>query len=403
MHEKCSPPVETHNRPRLEVADIFRAHGAAYRELHVLTGHQSKVMRAIERCRTEALGGHMDLCEQCGYASPAYNSCRDRHCPKCQSLSQARWVEERKRRLLPTSYFHVVFTLPAELRALAFRNQRQFYALLFAAASETLLELGRDEKRLGGQIGVTAVLHTWKRDLRFHPHLHCIVTGGGLAADGCRWIRARGGDRYLFPVKVLSRLFRGKFLDALSRAVARGEIVLGELSEDGFRSLKKRLYERDWVVYAKRPFAGPVQVFLYLGRYTHRVGISNHRLQSFDASGVTFSTKDGRSITVTPDEFIRRFLLHVLPQRFVKIRHYGLVSSSNATTKLEVARRLLGGQVVEVAPAIASGEDDENWRDLLEQLTGRDSKRCPRCKVGHLVRLALDDYRELVEALRPDT
>jgi predicted Zn-ribbon and HTH transcriptional regulator len=402
LHQEQCPGDKANERPPLEVADIFRAHGATYRESHVLTVQQQKVMRAIAHCRTEALGGHVDVCEQCGHASPSFNSCRNRHCPKCQSLDQARWIEERKARLLPTSYFHVVFTLPANLRQLALRNQRRFYDLLFSAASATLLELGRDEKRLGGQIGITAVLHTWRRDLQFHPHLHCIVTGGGLAPNEDRWIRARGGERYLFPVKVLSRLFRGKFLDELSCAVDRGEIDLGELTDEAFLSLKKTLYNKEWVVYAKRPFAGPVQVFLYLGRYTHRVGLSNQRLRSIDANGITFSTKDGGSVTVSPDEFIRRFLLHVLPRGFFKIRHFGLMASGNATTKLEVARQLLDAQG-EAWPPDSSGEGVESLQDLLDRLPERDPDVCPRCKVGRLIRLTLREYRELSEAVRPDT
>lgn len=302
-------------------------------------------MRAIEVCRTKALGGHVDVCDACTFARPAYNSCRNRHCPKCQALTQAAWIEKRMEHVLPTHYFHVVFTLPHELGPLARWNRKIVFDLLFSAAASTLLQLGKDGQRLGGLLGVTAVLHTWTRDLRFHPHVHCIVTGGGLAPDGGGWIRSR--QKYLFPVRVLSDLFRGKFLDGLTRCYDDGKLDLGSsvcvplADRKVFSHLKDTLYRKGWVVYAKRPFAGPEQVFKYLGRYTHRVGISNHRLISFDEHGVCFRTKDGKQVVVSAQEFIRRFLLHVLPDGFVKIRHYGLLASGNVRTKLVDARRRL--------------------------------------------------------------
>jgi len=376
----------------LEVADIFRAHGHAYRQAHALSRDQRAVMRAIEVCRTAVLGGHLDVCDRCGYERPAYNSCRNRHCPKCQSLSQARWIAQRKARLLPTPYFHVVFTLPAALRPLALANRRTLFALLFATASRTLLTLGGDPSRLGALLGITAVLHTWTRDLQFHPHLHCIVTGGGLALDRHRWITARG--RYLFPVKVLSRLFRGKFLAALAQAYDKGELALrgpcADLADPSrFARFKDHLYRHDWVVYAKRPFAGATHVFHYLGRYTHRVGISNQRLQAIDAHAVRFATKNGRSVTLSPHEFIRRFLLHVLPAGFVKIRHYGLLASPNVITLLATARQRLADAGSSLPPAAASSPATGaacDWRTLLRHLTGIDLMRCPRCLTGTLVR-----------------
>lgn len=380
----------------MEVADIFRAHGEVYRQRHVLTPDQLKVMRAIEVCRTEVLGGHLDVCDQCGYSQPSYNSCRDRHCPKCQSLSQAKWIEERMERLLPVHYFHVVFTLPSSLRPVCRRNQREMYKLLFAAATKTLLTLGEDPKRLGGQLGITAVLHTWTRELEFHPHLHCIVTGGGLSPDGTSWKAAR--RKYLFPIKVLSQLFRGIFLDLLRRAHEDGEIRLDGVDD---KKLFDSLYRTDWVVYAKPPFGGPEQVFKYLGRYTHRVGISNQRLISMDERGVTFATKNGRTTTLSPEEFIRRFLLHVLPPGFVKIRHYGLWAAGNVFTRLAAARQLLG--TVPPVPTVApmefepSGNESE-WQVRLLRLVGIDVTRCPRCGEGRMIRHALPATAET----RPD-
>ncbi len=274
-------------------------------------------MRAIETCRTPVLGGRVDVCEQCGETQVVYNSCRNRHCPTCQSLQQARWIEGRMRRLLPTDYFHVVFTVPDELlNGIILRNREPFFDLLFAAGSQTLLELGTDPRRLGAQLGITAVLHTWTRDLRFHTHLHCIVTGGGLHPDGDRWIPAR--QDYLFPVKVLSKLFRGKLLASVDAAYRAGEIELAGACEGlrdpkAFARLRHQLYKTNWVAYAKEPFAGPEQVFRYLGRYTHRVGISNQRLLELTDDGVFFRTKGEATARLPPDEFIARFLQHVLP------------------------------------------------------------------------------------------
>jgi hypothetical protein len=333
-----------------EVADVFRAHGEAYRQSHALTGDQLKVMRAIERCRTDALGGHLDLCPECGLEKPAYNSCQNRHCPKCQCLVQVRWVERRLEHILATHYFHVVFTLPAELRPLVRANRELLFGLLFATAPRALLDLGDDPKRLGGRLGITAILHTWTRELLFHPHLHCIVTGGGLAPGGETWISC--SERFLFPVRMLGALFRGKFLDGLRRLRRDGQLRCtggsARFADDAaFNQLLDRLYRTSWVVYAKRPFAGPDQVFRYLGRYTHRVGISNQRLQAIDDNGVRFATKGSKSVTVAPLEFIRRFFAHVLPTGFTKIRHFGLHASSNVNTKLARTKELLA------APAAA--------------------------------------------------
>ena len=373
---------------------MLRTFGEAYRAECVLSPAQHRAFAAILACRTELLGGHLDVCDNCGHEVPSYNSCGNRHCPKCQSLRQARWVLECMQRVLPVPYFHVVFTIPheIELHRLARRNQKGFYALLFAAASQTLLALSADKDHLGATPGVTAVLHTWQRDLRYHPHLHCIVTGGGLALDGSRWVRPRYQGRFLFPVRVISDLFRGKFLDLLTHAVDTGEILLGEsnghdeaVEREGFAQLKDALYRKKWVVYAKRPFAGPKQVFRYLGLYTHRVGISNHRLLAMDDERVTFGTRNGDIAVVPGVEFIHRFLQHVLPPRFVKIRHYGLHAPSNVHTKLARARALLAAQGHTVSPPSVPSSLSE----LFEQLTGTDAHRCPVCKVGTLVRFAV--------------
>lgn len=374
-------------RPRLEVADIFRGAGEAYRERYVPTFEQRKVISAIEKCRTAVLGGHLDVCAKCGHQAPSYNSCRNRHCPKCQSLTQARWLEQRRERIVPTKYFHVVFTLPQELRDLARANPKEMYDLVLESAARTLLDFGRS--RLHAQLGVTAVLHTWTRELRFHPHAHCIVTAGGLDDEG-HWIPAR--SRYLFPVKAMSRVFRGKLLDGLARLYDRQELDLCGRSAslaapESFNQLKDRLYRKEWVVYAKPPFGGPEHVFQYLGRYTHRVGISNQRLISFDGRDVCFRTKNGNTTSVDGVEFVRRFLLHVLPTGFVKIRHYGLVAAANVNTKLEVARRCLSEQVTVAQtpnPPVPS-----TWRDLLLILTGIDVLVCPACGGRSIARLPL--------------
>jgi hypothetical protein len=380
-------------RPALEVADIVRAHGEALRREYVLTPDQLAVLRDIERCRTEQLGGHLDVCTECGHERPSYNSCRNRHCPKCQSLAQARWVDGRAKRVLPVHYFHVVFTLPAQLRPFAKAAPEVIYDMLFACASQTLLELGHDPDRLGGQLGITMVLHTWARDLSYHPHVHCIVTGGGLSQDGLRWIQAR--PAFLFHVKVMGKLFRGKFLHALVEAYKAGRLgVEGQCpcDERSFRRLCKKLGRTKWVAYCKRPMGGPEQVIRYLGQYTHRVGISNYRLLSMDEGGVTFHTKDGKTVTLPGVQFLRRFVAHVLPHSFVKIRHYGLMAASNATTRLEKARTLLGGGTCMPLPDASSEAEPTpppDWEAQLLRLTGLDLGVCPVCHSRSVVRRPL--------------
>jgi hypothetical protein len=344
-------------RPALEVADIFRRYGPAWREQqrgHLSLG-QLKVMTAIERCRTQALGGHALRCDGCGAAQVSYNSCRNRHCPKCQASAAKRWLQERQADLLPVEYFHVVFTLPAPVAAVAYQNKALVYGMLFDVAAEVLQTIAGDAKHLGARIGVTLVLHTWGSALTHHPHVHGIVPGGGLARDGSRWVSCRRG--FFLPVRVISRLFRRRFLEELQKAQGEGRLRLqGELAAlaDGaaFARWAAPLRKCEWVVYAKRPFAGPQAVLAYLSRYTHRVAISNSRLIAMADDHVTFRWKDYRAkgrtkhkvMTLDAQEFIRRFLLHVLPAGFHRIRHYGLLSNASHRQDIAHARELLGAQ-----------------------------------------------------------
>ena len=369
----------------LEVADILGAYGQEYTARHPVSTEQEAVIRHITSCRTAVLGGHVDACGSCGYQHVSYNSCRDRHCPKCQATKRAQWLKTRLERLLPVPYFHVVFTLPEQLYPLALRNKRLIYALLFKAASNTLLALAADPKRLGAQIGFSAVLHTWGQNLLFHPHLHCVVTGGGLSADGQSWLQTR--QNYLFTVQVLSRLFRGKFLAGLQGAFDANQLILKGSTvrlahSQEFTHLRQQLYQKEWVVYAKAPFAGPEHVYRYLGRYTHRVAISNSRLIKLKAGRVHFRYKDyadgcrQKVMELDAQEFVRRFLLHVLPKRFVRIRHYGLLAGRNVSTRLAVSRQLLASQDYCTDQA---AQDTAIWQSLLDRWLEGPSLTCPRC------------------------
>ncbi len=360
-------------RPALEVADIFRAHGPVWRESQ--HGHlslaQLKVMSAIEQCRTAALGGHVLRCDGCHTEQIAYNSCRNRHCPKCQSSAAKRWLELRQADLLPVEYFHVVFTLPAPIAEIALHNKAVVYGLLFDVAAEVLMTIAADPKRLGARIGATLVLHTWGSALTHHPHVHAVVPGGGLAPDGSRWVACRPG--FFLPVRVLSRLFRRRFLEELQRLHDANKLKFfgdhaGLADAQAFKAWLAPLRRCEWVVYAKRPFAGPAAVLAYLSRYTHRVAISNSRLISMDERGVTFRWKDYRAkgrthdkaMTLDPGEFMRRFLLHVLPLGFHRIRHYGLLANGGRRANLATARQLLmPARNVEstVGPAACAGSD----------------------------------------------
>lgn len=371
----------------LEVAHIFRLYGEQYRRQHRLSRPQLRAMRAIESCRTAALGGHVYECDECGARKIRYNSCRNRHCPKCQSLDKERWLEQRCDELLPVPYFHVVFTVPHELNLLALANPRWFYDVLFASASQTLLEIAADPKHLGARIGALAVLHTWSQTLALHPHLHCIVPGGGLSLDGKGWVPTRRPD-FLLPVQVLAALFRGKFLASVKRAYQAGELRLPESLQAPavVQALLDGLYRKSWVVYSKPPFAGPEKVLAYLARYTHRVAISNHRLLQLDGGGkVSFTYKDyaqggrRREMTLPAEEFTRRFLLHVLPEGFVRIRYYGLLSNRHRKRNLIHCRELLG-----IEGVAAQSQESGNWQSRLIRLTGRDPTHCTACGQGHL-------------------
>lgn len=347
-------------RPALEVADIFRAHGPAWRaaqHAHLSLG-QLKVMSAIEQCRSAALGGHVLHCPACAHDEIAYNSCRNRHCPKCQASAAKRWLEARQAELLPVDYYHVVFTLPAAISAIAYTNKAAIYRLLFEVAAETLRTIAADPRHLGARIGATLVLHTWGSALTHHPHVHGIVPGGGLSSDGERWVACKPG--FFLSVRVLSRLFRRRFLEELEQAHRAGQLqFFGECAQlgeaDAFADWLVPLRECEWVVYAKRPFAGPAAVLAYLSRYTHRVAIANSRLVALGERGVTFKWKDYRqtgatrhkTMTLTADEFMRRFLLHVLPGGFHRIRHYGLIANSGRRENLARARELLNMAPVE--------------------------------------------------------
>ncbi len=386
----------------LEVADVFRAYGPVYREVH---GHEMPIrhlraMRAIEICRTAQLGGHLDQCDHCGIVRISYNSCRNRHCPKCQCLEKERWLEAREKDLLPTSYFHVVFTLPEGLRPLALRNQKVIYNLLFKAVSETLAKLAQDSRHLGAEIGFMAILHTWSQTLIHHPHLHCLATGGGLSLDGKQWICSK--KEFFIPVKVLSSLFRGKFLDGLKRKYEAGELKFpGQIEElkeaSSFKRLLTNLYRQEWVVYCKPPLKNPEKVMDYLGRYTHRVALSNDRLIKLEGNRVTFRWRDSADhnkikwLTLEALEFIRRFLLHVLPDQFVKIRYYGIMSHRSRKTKLLRCKKLLGMLASEETEEIPK----ETWQDLLTRITGIDPTICPHCRKGRMIQreILLPEYR----------
>ncbi|MBI1788118.1 MAG: IS91 family transposase [Acidobacteria bacterium] len=379
------------SRPALELADIFRQHGPAYRARHRLPIGHLRVMRAIETCRTAALGGHVERCDQCSHQRIAYNSCRNRHCPKCQTLAKQRWLERRKDELLPIPYFHVVFTIPPAIAAIALQNKKIVFQILFRTSAQTLLTIAADPRHLGASIGFFSILHTWGQNLLFHPHVHCVVTGGGLPPDGECWIAGR--PRFLLSVRVLSRLFRRLFLEALERAFAKAQLqfhgALEQLRDrDAFQQHLEPARQTKWVVYAKPPFGGPAHVIEYLGRYTHRVAVSNQRLLALDHEQVTFQYKDYRShdpqrsrqMSLPAEEFLRRFLLHVIPSGFQRIRHYGLYSNRYRAENLTRCRLLLVGARSELLPSHA--QIQEIRTTIVET-----AARCPQCKMGWMRRV----------------
>jgi hypothetical protein len=364
------------DRPPLEVADLIRTAGDAFveRNRHGLGWQQVKVLNAIRRCRTAELGGHLDQCTRCGHRAVSYNSCRNRHCPKCQISARDRWIAAREKELLPTRYLHVVFTLPPQLAPLAVQNKKLLYGLLLRASAETLLEISRVPRHLGAEVGFFSVLHTWSQKLTLHPHVHCVIPAGGLSLDHTGWVDAP--DRFFLPLKVLSRVFRGKFVSGLRQALHDGRLhfagTLAPLVQpQSFAAWLRHLFRKDWVVYAKPPFGGPEHVLHYLGRYTHRVAISNHRLVSCSDGHVTFRWRDSahgnqhKLMTLSVNEFLRRFLLHLLPKGFVRIRHFGFLANRQRARLLPLCFQLLG------APRPAQGEQNPS--------ASNDRWRCPNC------------------------
>ena len=348
-------------------------------------------MNAIENCRTAALGGHIDECENCGHIKISYNSCRNRHCPKCQGLAREMWLKQQKRNLLPTHYFHIVFTIPDTVNQLALRNQREVYSILFKACSETLLELALDKKYIGAKIGFISILHTWGQNLMDHPHIHCIVPGGGLTPDENNWTSSR--EKFFIPVKVISSLFKGKFLAHLKKSYNENKLKFDGAIEPlklryEFQTLIDKLYKKDWVVYCKPPFKGPEYVLEYLGRYTHRVAISNNRIVDIKGHKVTFKWRDYKDgnkdklMTLDASEFIRRFLLHILPDNFVKIRHYGILNNRNRRTKIKLCRKYLG--IPDDEEQIPTQK--ETWEEMLLGLAGVDMNVCPYCGIGKMMK-----------------
>ena len=376
--------------PALELAGIFRQYGPAYRQSHSLPLHQHRLMQAIEDCRTAALGGAVEWCDQCEHTRIVYRSCRNRHCPKCQGLARERWIQQRTTELLPVPYFHVVFTLPEQIAAIAFYNKEAVYSLLFRTVSQTLLTIARDPQHLGAEIGFFAVLHTWGQNLLLHPHLHCVVPGGGLTPDG-EWKSCSPG--FLLPVAVLRKLFRRLFLEALCKAHADGELhFYGDLEPlrdaAAFTPYLAPLQDAEWVVYAKPAFGGPQQVIEYLGRYTHRVALSNERLVALEDGQVSFRWKDYRDatrkvMTLPAEEFIRRFLLHALMPGFQRIRYFGLFANCHRKRKLQICRAQLADPVADLLPCPA------DYRDLYAALTGKNLRLCPECGIGTMLRIEI--------------
>ena len=379
---------EVEQRPNWEVAHVFRKYGEAFRCSHPQPLSHLKVMHAIEVCRTARLGGHIEKCDDCGAETNAYNSCRNRHCPKCQTLAKAKWLQAHKAELLPVAYFHNVFTLPHEINPIALCNKKVTYIILFRSVSETLLQFGKNpDNGLGGKIGFLSVLHTWDQKINDHFHLHCIIPAGALSYDGARWIP--GNEEFLFHVKALSKVFRGKFIDYLEKAFNKGELIFPGNTEhlgtkEGFKDLKNQLFAKDWVVYSKRPFSGPEKVLDYLGRYTHRVAISNHRIVNLEDGKVTFTYRDrkdnnkSKKLTLEATEFIRRFLLHVLPNGFMRIRQFGFLANRSKRKDLGRCRELMG-----LSPELPEiGE--KTIHELMFELTGINISICPVCKKGRM-------------------
>ncbi|PIQ53470.1 MAG: IS91 family transposase [Bdellovibrionales bacterium CG12_big_fil_rev_8_21_14_0_65_38_15] len=379
--------TDTLSRPKWEMADVLRKFGDSYQKSRHVPFKHLKVVRNIVNCRTAMLGGHMEQCDSCDFERPVYNSCRDRHCPKCQTMTKEKWLEARRADLLPVEYFHQVFTVPHDLNGLILTNKKVMLDLLFKAASKTLLQFGEDPRsRLGGKIGFTLILHTWNQQLFDHFHLHCVIPAGALSADG-NWIHPKNSG-FLFSVLAMAKVFRGKYLDLIERAYHRGELIfVGKQSHIKnpvlFKSLLDGLRIKKWVVYSKAPFGGPHQVLDYLGRYTHRIAISNNRISDITESSVSFkyrnrSTNEAKTSTVSGQEFLRRFMLHVLPSGFVRIRHYGFLAGRNKRKCLEQCRASLNAKAPE------NRAKNLNAVEILKQIIGIDVSKCPKCKKGKM-------------------
>lgn len=375
------------------MADIFRLHGPEYKRSHPMPLHHLRAMRAVEVCRTATLGGHRYE-YSCGHVDISYNSCRNRHCPKCQTLQKEKWIEARCEDLLPIQYFHVVFTIPSELNPLVIMNQKVMYNILFRSVSETLIELSNNPKHLGARTGFIGILHTWGQNLMDHPHIHCVVPGGGLSPDGSRWVSCR--KRFFIPVRVISSLFRGKFLDYLKNSFESGDLIfpggIAYLKEPGtFEVFRRRFYHKKWVVYCKPPFDGAEGVLKYLGRYTHRIAISNNRILNVQDGTVSFSWRDyadgdkQKTMTLKASEFIRRFLLHVLPPRYVRIRHFGLLANRGRKDNVALCRELIDGCNTVIKEKVTP----ESWQDQLLRICGIDINTCPVCKKGTMIMIEL--------------
>lgn len=373
------------SRPKYEVAKIIQDDGQTFIEQHPQPGHHLRTLQALSQCRTASLGGHLDQCDSCGHERISYNSCRNRHCPKCQGLARERWVRAREAELLPVPYYHLVFTLPHQLNPLCLAHPEILYPMLFRCGWQTVARFAADPKYLGARTAMISILHTWGQNLSLHPHIHAIVPGGGITASD-KWKAARGKGKFLFSVKAMSKVFRARFVAALSKAWTAGKLpdkgVQGQVIDDvGFGRLRQDLYRRPWVIYAKRPFAGPQQVIEYLGRYTHRIAISNHRLQAIKDGQVRFAYKHYRkggkqaSMQLKAEEFLRRFCLHILPARFVRIRHFGFLAANQKGEALGLIRKELGVSAPE-------SQVDPGWKQLLKSSTGIDIDQCPRCKSG---------------------
>jgi len=388
--------MKAYSKPKYEVADILGKYGQAYRSARKLQLSDHKVLNAIESCRTIALGGHLDQCSDCDHQRNAYNSCRNRHCPKCQGMNQLKWVDKMAANLLPVRYFHLVFTIPHELNSLCLMNKKQLYGILFKAAAETVTMLCKDKKHLGATPGLISVLHTWGQNLMEHPHVHMIVTAGGISINGDRWIHS--GKKFFLPVRVLSRVFRGKFLAKLKQVYSKSDLKmvgnnLDLNSKERFQQLADTLYQKPWIVYAKKPFGGVGNVLRYLGRYTHRIAISNHRIVAIDDGTVRFKWKDyadhntQKVMPLKAGEFIRRFLLHTLPRGLCKLRYCGITANRNKKMNLALVRKWMN------APAPVYIGSDEKWQETLLRLTGFDVHVCPKCKKGQMKTIMVFEKR----------